>query len=189
MSDSCSISNEQYIEVMVEGRCGFDGFYRDHEVTEKNIAMLNYEEKHNGIDNLIYMYAKWEAIQELDDDTFYVKKVCGVFKRVCNITKGGVPDTALDTSLFVGKPETELFKRFCSIANIMAQQYKKGMSKNSFKIVIIALSTFKDFVETFFNEVRVFVDDLNVRNNRLTLLSYVESLFLLIARWDIIKTS
>lgn len=104
-------------------------------------------------------------------------------KRVANILRKSQDENAIeltgniDESLFDSEYETSLFNSVSSIKNdvlnfVESQDYESALS---------ALSSLKDPVDAFFDNVMVNAEDQKVRINRLNLLNDLRQLFLQIA--------
>ncbi len=99
-------------------------------------------------------------------------------KRVRNILSkrtDSAPLGAVNATLFVGIEESELWERITAareISTALGSDYGARLQ---------ALSTLREPVDTFFDKVLVNADDEAVRNNRLSLLSTLQGLFLGIA--------
>ncbi|OGR08011.1 MAG: glycine--tRNA ligase subunit beta [Deltaproteobacteria bacterium RIFOXYD12_FULL_50_9] len=99
--------------------------------------------------------------------------LAGAFKRVNNIIKDH-QDTTVRDELLTEPAEKELYEAYKDvseqIAPLLAQrQYQQAMD---------AILTMKDKVDLFFAKVMVMVDDAQIKNNRLALLTAIAHLFL-----------
>lgn len=101
-------------------------------------------------------------------------------KRVSNILKKNaeihLPNT-LDENLFELNSERELAKQLEAQAKAIHQYYQSG----DYTQVLKQLSTLKQPIDKFFDEVMIMVDDEKVRNNRLALLMRLRTLFTQVA--------
>lgn len=97
-------------------------------------------------------------------------------KRVSNILKKQTQDMGVkevDAALFESDAERNLAKLLKSEAQTVNNLYKKA----DYQKALSELATFKEPVDTFFDEVMVMVDDKKTRNNRLALLRSLRQLF------------
>ncbi len=97
-------------------------------------------------------------------------------KRVSNILRKqaqGVHLEEVDDSLFESDAERNLANLLKSETKTVEDLYKKA----DYQKALSELSTLKEPVDTFFDEVMVMVDDQKTRNNRLALLESLRALF------------
>ena len=96
-------------------------------------------------------------------------------KRIANILKDfDSNDVELDSKLLIEDSEQKLFQATESIAKQLSEQ-------KDYKHVVRSLLELKEVIDTFFDKVMVNVDDLELRQARLKLISRVRSLFLSVA--------
>ncbi len=96
-------------------------------------------------------------------------------KRIVNILKEfDSNDVELDTRLLIEDSEKKLFQATESIARQLSEQ-------KDYKAIVRSLLELKEVIDTFFDKVMVNVDDIELRQVRLGLLSRVRGLFLSVA--------
>jgi glycyl-tRNA synthetase beta chain len=101
-------------------------------------------------------------------------------KRVSNILSKqlkGQKVSPLNTSLLIDKAEIELFKEVNRLKNTTTALVKD----RDYAGALQNLATLRDPVDRFFNDVMVMADDEPLRNNRLSLLTDLQSLFFNVA--------
>ena len=103
------------------------------------------------------------------------KELFLINKRIKNILeKAGVSGNnseSIDQSLLVEKAEKDLFL----FSNQLYEQIKFQIAHNQFDKYLKSCLEFKKPIENFFENVLVNVDETNLRNNRIFLLSYIHS--------------
>jgi glycyl-tRNA synthetase beta chain len=100
-------------------------------------------------------------------------------KRIRNILKKSsetVPDQ-VDTALFQDDAEKALADKIAELTPIAKPLFESGEYAEGLRV----LAALKDSVDSFFDQVMVMTDDEKLRQNRLALLSQLESLFLSVA--------
>lgn len=99
------------------------------------------------------------------------------FKRVTNILKGvelaDGNESAPDESLFTDPNEGAL----AGLCQKIAPEIEKLRAKGDYEGVFQKLTSIKEPIDAFFDEVMVMVDDAAVRENRLKLLNSIRSLY------------
>ena len=103
------------------------------------------------------------------------KELFLINKRIKNILeKAGVSGNNsefIDQGLLVEKAEKDLFL----FSNQLNEQIKFQIAHNQFDKYLKSCLEFKKPIETFFENVLVNVDEIDLRNNRIFLLSYIHS--------------
>ncbi len=99
------------------------------------------------------------------------------FKRVSNILKGSTPKDTPDETLLTEEPEKALFKK----AQELKPALKRLSSEANYRELFTTLAGIKETVDTFFDRVKVMAEDERIKENRLSLLNYVRSLYIEIA--------
>jgi len=111
-----------------------------------------------------------EFIQKIES-----KSLIEANKRIANILKDfDSNDVELDARLLIEDSEQKLFKATESIAKQLSEQ-------KDYKAIVRSLLELKEVIDTFFDKVMVNVDDIELRQARLKLISRVRSLFLSVA--------
>ncbi len=100
------------------------------------------------------------------------------FKRVSNILKkAGDVEPKADPALFTDKEEKDLHE----VREKIAPEIEACVRENDYEGAFKKLTSIKDVIDTFFDEVMVMVEDEKVKANRLALLSSVRELYYRIA--------
>lgn len=105
-------------------------------------------------------------------------------KRIGNILKkekGELP--VVDTALFSEPAETQLFEAL----QTLGEEANVSFDNNDYASALTKLSSLKQPVDTFFDDVMVMADDASIRNNRLALLQKMRELFLRVADLSVLK--
>ncbi len=100
-------------------------------------------------------------------------------KRIRNILKKSsetIPDQ-VDTTLFQDDAEKALAEKIAELTPIAKPLFESGEYAEGLRV----LASLKESVDSFFDQVMVMTDDEKLRQNRLALLSQLESLFLSVA--------
>ena len=96
-------------------------------------------------------------------------------KRIANILKDFESnDLEIDSRLLIEDSELKLFQATESIAKQLSEQ-------KDYKAIVRSLLELKEVIDTFFDKVMVNVDDIELKQSRLKLISRVRSLFLSVA--------
>ena len=96
-------------------------------------------------------------------------------KRIANILKDFESnDVEIDSRLLIEDSEQKLFQATESIAKQLSEQ-------KDYKAIVRSLLELKEVIDTFFDKVMVNVDDIELKQARLKLISRVRSLFLSVA--------
>jgi glycyl-tRNA synthetase beta chain len=100
-------------------------------------------------------------------------------KRIRNILKKSDEKTGLraDPGLFQDDAERALAAKIEELTPMVQPLFERGEYTKGLKI----LAALKEPVDRFFDQVMVMTEDSSLRNNRLTLLSQLENLFLSVA--------
>ncbi len=115
------------------------------------------------------------------------------FKRVVNILKkaGRFDDTVksdeysavnIDKELFESDSEKELFSQCISVSSIIVNYTRNGNYDEALK----KIAELRPFIDKFFDDVMVMTDDEALKNNRISLLSFIAGLFGNIADFSMI---
>jgi len=103
------------------------------------------------------------------------------FKRVVNITKDFNGKT-VDESLFSEDSE----KRLSSSCKAISVEVFSLAEKGRYREALLKAAEIRPYVDSFFDDVMVMVDDVKIRENRLSLLKDVSALFTRFADFSII---
>ena len=135
------------------------------------------------------LWKKTSALDELKKEPDF-EPLAAAFKRVVNIIKkssGGLSDGesgAVKESLFEHPSEGALYQAFEKVR----EEARACLEKQDFRQALMVIASLKAPVDSFFNDVLVMAEDLNVRNNRLALLAGIASLFETIADFSKLST-
>ena len=106
-------------------------------------------------------------------------------KRVSNLLKEEyVGETGVDVALFESELEERLYHALEGVAN----DYEKAMLREAYEIAFNLLLTLKPYINDFFDGTMINVEDVEIKNNRLTLIAKVRKLFLQLADFDVIQS-
>jgi glycyl-tRNA synthetase beta chain len=128
-----------------------------------------------GIDDPAVVVKKAEALKELRVDPVFETLATG-FKRAYNITKAGVEGEPAP-ALFEAEVETELHKAYLAVR----PELERLLGVRDYRGCLRLLAGLAKPIDAFFDGVMVMVDDEQVRQNRLRLLTGITRLFLGIA--------
>lgn len=115
---------------------------------------------------------KISAFSEIREDQSF-DLLAGSFKRIRNIIKDN-ENVAVDTALFDNGAEEKLFHTYQELAKTSSEKLNSGEYLGFLK----AMMELKEPVDQFFDDVMVMVEDDQVRNNRLNLLTAINHLIL-----------
>ncbi len=100
--------------------------------------------------------------------------LASAFKRVTNIlAKEDDSNNKIDYSLLIEKPEKNLVEKL----NDMKPQLLTSYAEGDYESALLRLAELKPFVDSFFDNVMVNVDDIKVKNNRIAILRALSSIF------------
>lgn len=124
-----------------------------------------------GLNNLTDSIDRIEALHQMKQDPNFESLVIS-FKRVVNILTG-TSSWHVDPSLFQSLEEKCLYQKYLEIRD----QVKEHMAQKAYVDALKIISTIRETVDGFFNNVLVMAQDEKVKLNRLALLYEVSSLF------------
>jgi glycyl-tRNA synthetase beta chain len=116
-----------------------------------------------------------DAFRQLPEAT----SLAAANKRIGNILKkikGDLPNK-IDEKLLQEKAEKELYKTLTKLEN----KVQKLIDQAKYQDALTELSTLRQNVDQFFDDVMVMTDDEKLKNNRIALLNKLHGLFLQIA--------
>ena len=125
-----------------------------------------------GIDDLTDGCNRIEALQQMKKDPDF-EALSISFKRVVNILKTAAPHAKVDPTGFEHDAERTLFKTYSEIGNTVRELLAQKRYIDALKLI----STIRQAVDGFFDNVLVMADDAQVRQNRCALLGAIASLF------------
>lgn len=118
------------------------------------------------------IYKKVQALSKIKSLPDY-EDVIKVFKRVANIVPPGF-SLEVDISLFEKPQELELYNQVKTVKESIE-------SINDYNSAINLILKLKPYIDDFFDNVMVMVDNQKIRENRLAILSQIDSIFRKIA--------
>ncbi len=132
--------------------------------------------------NLYRNYLKIKSIQEFKENPEF-NDVMTVFKRVGRI----IPEDfkgEFSQNLLQEKEEKELFKMYQEIK----ENFNRKIEEKNYKEAMEELLKLKPYIDSFFDNVMVMVKDEKIKNNRLSLMKMIDSLFKKLADFTKITT-
>ena len=99
--------------------------------------------------------------------------LAGAFKRVMNIIKD-YHLTDVDPALFEAPEEKELYEKYQAVA----QEAQPLIDQRQYDQALSIILKMKEPVDLFFDKVMVMTDNIDVRENRLKILTSIAALFL-----------
>ncbi len=124
-----------------------------------------------GVDNMTDMVSRVDALQKMKKDPDF-ESLAVSFKRVVNILSGTVSQD-ISPSFFECEEEKELYRKYLEIRD----QVNMFMTEKLYVDALKMISTIRPAVDSFFDNVLVMAEDEKVRQNRISLLHEVSSLF------------
>ena len=131
---------------------------------------------HIDFSNIPDLIKRAEVLQKFKQREDFIRLVLG-FNRVSNIITEVDEFKEINTTLFQEDTEIKLFEKFLSLKEII----NKKLLQKDYDSVLNELVDFSSFIDNFFDDVMVNVEDKNLRNNRYHLLSKIRELFLKVA--------
>ncbi len=125
-----------------------------------------------GFDDVVDTRSKINSLLAINDQPSFTV-LAGSFKRVRNIIKSHC-DTKVDESLLAEEAEKELF---ATLQDTMAK-CEPFLQQGDYDQALQVILAMKEPVDKFFDDVMVMVEEHNIRENRLSLLTSISKLFL-----------
>jgi len=122
--------------------------------------------------NIYRNYLKVKALSQLRNLPYY-ENVIMVFKRVGNIIPEDFKFSNVDVNLLVSEPEKELYKKFIEIKD----KFKQFIENKDYDKALGLMLELKPYIDRFFDNVMIMVEDEKLKNNRLSLLKEINDLF------------
>ena len=122
--------------------------------------------------NIYRNYLKVKALSELRNLPDY-ENVIMVFKRVGNIIPEDFTISNVDVNLLISEPEKELYKKFIEIKD----KFKQFIKNKDYDKALGLMLGLKSYIDKFFDNVMIMVEDEKLKNNRLSLLKEINDLF------------
>ncbi len=137
------------------------------------------------VDCLPDAWEKVKALEKLKNEPDF-EPLAISFKRVANIIKKakGYSAGRVDKTLFQEESEENLYSDLEDVTRHVSENLESG----HFSQALYDIASLKNSVDTFFDDVLVMDDNIKIRNNRLSLLGEVASLFENIADFSMIST-
>jgi len=122
--------------------------------------------------NIYRNYLKVKALSQLRNLPDY-ENVIMVFKRVGNIIPEDLKFSNANVNLLVSQSEKELYKKFIEIKD----KFKQFIENKNYDKALGLLLELKPYIDRFFDNVMIMVEDEKLKNNRLSLLKEINDLF------------
>jgi glycyl-tRNA synthetase beta chain len=122
--------------------------------------------------NIYRNYLKVKALSQLRNLPDY-ENVIMVFKRVGNIIPEDFTISNVDVNLLLSEPEKELYKKFVEIKD----KFKQFIENKNYDKALGLMLELKPYIDRFFDNVMIMVEDEKLKNNRLSLLKEINDLF------------
>ncbi len=132
--------------------------------------------------NLYRNFLKIKSIQEFKENPEF-NDVMTVFKRVGRIIPEGFKEH-FSEDLLEKEEEKELYKKFKEIE----KDFNREIENKDYKKAMEELLKLKPYIDKFFDNVMVMVKEENIKNNRLSLMKMIDSLFKKLADFTKITT-
>lgn len=129
----------------------------------------------SGTENIYNIYLKLKAIEKIKEKDL-LKSLVFAHKRIKNII-AGQPFEIPNETLFTQKEERALWEIYRELERDAENFFKE----RNFEAILELLLQVEPFVNSFFEKVLVMVDDMEIRKNRISLLSSINSLLLMVA--------
>lgn len=125
-------------------------------------------------DHIPNVWKRVQALEELKTAPDF-EPLATAFKRVVNIIRKTEIDFTqrINSSLFQDPSETALYDTYQTVKKLVTRHLENG----DFTGALQNIASLRTTVDAFFDSVLVMTDDMNIRNNRLTLLGHIASLF------------
>jgi glycyl-tRNA synthetase beta chain len=137
---------------------------------------FSYDEIEAGITSLVYdiydSYLRIKVIHEARKSENFIN-LAVAFKRIKNIIKGQ-KIAKLSEKELKEKAEKDLYE----IYNKNEKAFLQALEKMDYALCVSILTSFRPFVDQFFDDVMVMDKDEAVKNNRIALLSLIDGLFM-----------
>jgi len=114
-----------------------------------------------------------KSLQEFKLHEDFKKFIIG-FKRASNILESSQNTVPFNEALFEEKEESELYKKLTEII----PHYETHFEKKNYNACFNDLVALKDFIDLFFDNVMVMVENETLRENRMALLRLIHSTFM-----------
>jgi glycyl-tRNA synthetase beta chain len=122
--------------------------------------------------NIYRNYLKVKALSQLRNLPDY-ENVIMVFKRVGNIIPEDFTISNVDVNLLLSEPEKELYKKFIEIKD----KFKQFIENKDYDKALGLMLELKPYIDRFFDNIMIMVEDEKLKNNRLSLLKEINDLF------------
>ncbi len=133
--------------------------------------------------NLYRAFLKVKSVQNLKKNPDF-EDIMTVFKRVGRIIPEGFEE-GFSESLLIEKEEKDLYKEIKKIKG----EFESKIKNKEYQEALGELLKLKPFIDKFFDNVMVMVEDKKLRKNRLSLMKLINRMFLKIADFTKITTA
>ena len=173
-SQGVEISQESQLSIIEFIQERFKALYQSEGIATKliNAVLACNPEKPTDFDARLHAIEHFIELPEASELAAANKRISNILKKT-NLNKL----SAVDESLFHEEAE----KTLANAINNIEKQCQALFDAGSYTEGLKQLATLRDSVDGFFDNVMVMADDEKVRNNRLSLLRQLQSLFLRVA--------
>ena len=132
------------------------------------------------IDNRIRAIQEFKELEEYSD-------LIAANKRISNILRqcSDYDSTAADPNLFLNRAEHDLYEK----ADAIGEKIRPLLGDSNYGEILRELSVLRDPIDQFFDDVMVMDENLEVRRNRVALVTSVRNLFAHVADLSLLKSS
>ena len=143
--------------------------YLENIGTDYDVINAVLEADYTDIPDLII---RAKSLQEFKLHDDFKKFIIG-FKRASNILESSQKIVLLNESLFEEKEELQLYKKLTEII----PHYEAHFEEKNYNACFNDLVALKDFIDLFFDNVMVMVENEELKENRMALLRLIHSTF------------
>ncbi len=136
---------------------------------EYDVINAVIESQHSDISDVILRANNLQMFKSHEDFRDFIIG----FKRASNILEKSSTQAELDESLLQENAEQALYNTLTQMKPI----YEEYLSMKDYNACFIELVKLKDYIDAFFDEVMVMVEDAQLRENRMALLRLINSTF------------
>ena len=137
-------------------------YYKDLDIGAEifNAVYANTPDSILDFDKRVYAVKEFKALDAASD-------LAAAYKRVANIlSKAENVSDSINESLLEDSNEKQLVERIAAILPVVSSYYEK----KDYLQALSTLSELREDVDNFFENVMVNVEDINIKNNRLSIL-------------------
>ncbi len=133
-----------------------------------------------GIDDIYDSYLKIQELSEWRKKEEFLD-IISSFKRVSNLASK-CESVSINPNLAIEKEEKNLINTF----NSTKERFYQAMNSKNYKEALESLKKLKNPIDEFFDNIMVMVDDVNLRNNRLSILKSIADMMKVFADLNMI---